>query len=83
MVESGVVAIAGILRTARKAAGYTQEELAEKAKVSTRTIGNLERGVILQPRQSTLRYLAIALGLSQTESGRLDDPAGSQHMHTV
>jgi transcriptional regulator with XRE-family HTH domain/tetratricopeptide (TPR) repeat protein len=54
----------GLLRTLRTAAGLTQEELAEAARVSYRSISDLERGVSRSPRRDTARLLADALGLS-------------------
>lgn len=56
----------GLLRSLRMAAGLTQEELAEAAKVSYRTISDLERGISRSPRRDTTRLLADALGLSAT-----------------
>lgn len=67
------------LRKQRKAAGLTQEELAERAGVSPRTVANLERGKTRQPYPSSLRSLVRALGLPDTVSAglirrnRLDD----------
>ncbi|HEV2638310.1 MAG TPA: helix-turn-helix transcriptional regulator [Actinocrinis sp.] len=66
---------ARLLREARHSAGYTQEDLAGKAKVSIRTIGNLERGVIRQPRPSTVRHLAKALAMSHADTVRLHNAA--------
>ena len=66
---------ARILRDARHAAGYTQEDLAGKAKVSIRTIGNLERGVIRRPRPSTVRHLAKALGMNHADTVRMHNAA--------
>lgn len=52
-----------LLRRFRNAAGFTQEALAERAGVSTRTISDLERGVNAAPRPDTLDLLAAALGI--------------------
>ncbi|MBA2452515.1 MAG: helix-turn-helix transcriptional regulator, partial [Chloroflexia bacterium] len=46
-----------LLRHARRDAELTQEELAERAGVSARTISDLERGVIRAPRRDTLAML--------------------------
>ena len=51
----------------RKAAGLTQEELAERASLSARAISDLERGVKHTPRKDTLLLLAGALGLSPAD----------------
>jgi len=48
---------AQMLRRYRRAAGLTQEGLAERAGLSTRTVSDLERGEILAPRQDTLDLL--------------------------
>ncbi len=53
-----------VLRSYWRAAGLTQEALAERAGVSGRTIADLERGVNRTPRQDTLRLLATALRLA-------------------
>jgi transcriptional regulator with XRE-family HTH domain len=51
------------LRRERRMAGLTQGELAEKADVGLTTISRIESGDIEEPRVSTLRKLAHALGL--------------------
>ena len=54
---------AGLLRQLRTDAGLTQEDLAEAAGVSTRSVSDLERGINLTARKETARLLAGALGL--------------------
>ncbi len=54
----------GQLRRDRAAAGLTQEDLAERSGLSVRTISDLERGRISQPRRSTVRQLTRALSCS-------------------
>jgi len=51
------------LRSLRVKAGLTQEELAEIAGLTTRTISALECGDTHKPRKETTRQLADALGL--------------------
>jgi predicted ATPase/transcriptional regulator with XRE-family HTH domain len=51
------------LRQARRNAGMTQEELAERAHLSWRGISDIERGVRQLPRRETVALLAGALGL--------------------
>ncbi len=51
------------LREARRRAALTQGELAEKAGVGITTIVRIETGEITEPRVSTLRKLAGALGI--------------------
>jgi predicted ATPase/DNA-binding XRE family transcriptional regulator len=55
------------LRDHRRAAGLTQEELAERAGVSPRSISELERGGAHVPRRDTVGLLARALGLSPAD----------------
>jgi tetratricopeptide (TPR) repeat protein/transcriptional regulator with XRE-family HTH domain len=70
--ESGGVAVGDVhalgfgevLKRLRIEAGLTQEELAETARLSTRTVSDLERGINLTARKETARLLADALGLA-------------------
>jgi tetratricopeptide (TPR) repeat protein/transcriptional regulator with XRE-family HTH domain len=62
--EQPVLSFAGLLRQLRDDAGLTQEELAEAAGLSHRSISDLERGVNLTARHDTARLLAGALGLT-------------------
>lgn len=50
------------IRHARKTLGWSQEELAQRAHVSTRTVHAVETG--LSCRQSTKRQILSALGVS-------------------
>jgi DNA-binding beta-propeller fold protein YncE/class 3 adenylate cyclase/DNA-binding XRE family transcriptional regulator len=52
-----------LLRRHRLAAGLTQEQLAEAAGVSARSIGDLERGLQRTPYPGTIRRLTDALDL--------------------
>ncbi|HLV99393.1 MAG TPA: tetratricopeptide repeat protein [Ktedonobacterales bacterium] len=56
-----------LLRRARRTAGLTQEELAERAGLSVDTLSLLERGSTRAPHQETVDLLAEALHLSETE----------------
>ncbi|MEI5519559.1 tetratricopeptide repeat protein [Streptomyces brasiliscabiei] len=60
----GVPMLDEVLRGHRRRLGLTQEELAERAGVSVRTICHLETGRIERPRPATVRQLADALALS-------------------
>ena len=51
------------IRGYRLRAGLSQEELAERAGVSTRAVSDMERGLRQKPRPETLRLLAEALAL--------------------
>jgi predicted ATPase/transcriptional regulator with XRE-family HTH domain len=55
------------LRDHRKAAGLSQEELAQRAGLSANAVGQLERGVRKHPYPHTVRSLADGLGLSEQE----------------
>lgn len=64
MADNIAPAFGGLLRRLRDEAGLTQEELAEAAGLSPRSISDLERGVNQTARKDTARLLAGALGLS-------------------
>jgi transcriptional regulator with XRE-family HTH domain len=55
--------VAGVLRSLREDAAITQEELAQKAGLSTRTVSDIERGLRKRLYQDTAEHLAAALGL--------------------
>ena len=55
---------ASLLRGLRREARWTQEELAEAARLSVRAVAYLERGVVATPQKETVRLLADALGLT-------------------
>ncbi len=55
------------MRRHREGAGFSQEELAERAGLSKNAIGALERGERRRPHPDTLRRLADALGLTQAD----------------
>jgi tetratricopeptide (TPR) repeat protein/transcriptional regulator with XRE-family HTH domain len=57
------VTFAGLLRKLRTDAGLTQEELAEAAGLSPRSVSDLERGVNRRAHKETARLLADALHL--------------------
>jgi tetratricopeptide (TPR) repeat protein/DNA-binding XRE family transcriptional regulator len=82
MSELFAVPFGGLLRSLRTAAGLTQEELAEAARVSYRTISDLERGVSRSPHRDTARLLAGALGLSGDELARFEDAARGRYSAT-
>jgi len=60
----------GLLRRYRLEAGLTQQALAERARVSVRSIQNLEHGDN-RPLRDTARRLAVALGLAEGDRMRL------------
>jgi transcriptional regulator with XRE-family HTH domain/tetratricopeptide (TPR) repeat protein len=78
-----------VLRQLRTNAGLSQEDLAERAGLSVRAIGNLERGKTSRPFGRTIRLLADALGGGQDSFSELlaassagvfaDDEGGQVH----
>jgi predicted ATPase/DNA-binding XRE family transcriptional regulator len=60
-----VTSVADLLKQYRAAAGLTQEELADRAGVSTRAISDLERGIKQRPYPNTVRRLVQALELDE------------------
>jgi predicted ATPase/DNA-binding XRE family transcriptional regulator len=64
-----------VLRRRRRAAGYSQEDLAERAGLSAAAIGSLEQGLRRAPHRDTVRSLADALGVSESERRELEEAA--------
>ena len=64
-----VVEFANLLRRLRAEAGLTQEELAEAAGLSPRTVSDLERGVNRTAHKDTAGLLAGALGMTDPVRG--------------
>ena len=56
-----------LLRRYREVAGLSQEELADRAGLTAKGVGALERGERQRPYPQTLRQLADALGLGDAE----------------
>jgi transcriptional regulator with XRE-family HTH domain len=65
VAEQPGLGFAGLLRQLRTEARLTQEELAEAAGLSPRSVSDLERGVHLTARKDTAGLLAGALGLAE------------------
>jgi DNA-binding XRE family transcriptional regulator len=59
-----------LVREHRRRLGLSQEELAERAGVSVRSIGKIEAGRIAMPRPATVRLLADAFGLHGNDRHR-------------
>jgi transcriptional regulator with XRE-family HTH domain len=64
MAEQPALGFGGLLRQLRTEAGLTQEELAEAAGVSPRSVSDLERGINRTARKDTAVLLGGALGLA-------------------
>ena len=62
-MEEPALTFAGLLRRLRAEARLTQEELAEAARLSPRSVSDLERGINQTARKDTAVLLAAALGL--------------------
>src|SRR5215472_4748947 len=65
MGERPAGGFAGLLRELRAEAGLTQEELAEAAGLSPRSVSDLERGINRTARKDTAVLLSGALGLAE------------------
>ncbi|MCT2582341.1 helix-turn-helix domain-containing protein [Actinophytocola gossypii] len=65
-----------LLRELRRRAGLTQEALADRSNLGVRTVRRLETGDGADPRVATVRQLADALGLADTERVELLAAAG-------
>lgn len=72
MDEQTRKAYASKIKQARVAAGLRQEELADIAGVSRRTIGNIERGTVV-PQSAVLRRLMTALDMAPHPGDHLPD----------
>jgi tetratricopeptide (TPR) repeat protein/transcriptional regulator with XRE-family HTH domain len=64
MAEQAAVSFGGLLRQLRAEANLTQEELADAARLSPRSVSDLERGISRTARKDTSLLLAGALGLA-------------------
>ena len=75
MSAQGHPVFGALLRRHRQAVGLTQEELAERARLSTRAVLDLERGARLVHRRETVRLLAEALTLTAAERAAFEAAA--------
>jgi predicted ATPase/DNA-binding CsgD family transcriptional regulator/transcriptional regulator with XRE-family HTH domain len=69
VAEQAALSFAGLLRQLRTEARLTQEELAETANLSARSVSDLERGIHPTARKDTAMLLAGALGLAEPVTG--------------
>ncbi len=71
-------AIGRKLKAARKAKGMTQEQLAKQVGISTRRLGDIERGVARNLQLKTLVAVINALDLTENVKRLLDEPIEKQ-----
>ncbi|MBP2479370.1 transcriptional regulator with XRE-family HTH domain [Crossiella equi] len=75
-----------VLRVLRAESGLSQEELAERAGLSSRAIGDLERGKVVRPQERTVDALGRALGdpaLAALRGAAAPAPAGAGEPRAV
>ena len=75
MAKRQVSRFGPLLRRLRAEAGLTQEQLGDAARISARTVSDLERGISALPRGHTARLLADALGLAGSQRRAFDAAA--------
>jgi predicted ATPase/transcriptional regulator with XRE-family HTH domain len=71
VTEAAPESFGGLLRAFRESAGLSQEELAERAGISSHAVSALERGTRTRPYPHTVRALADALSLSEDQRATL------------
>jgi len=74
-MAGGAESFGALLRQARRAAGLTQKQLADRSGVSEREISDQERGLRRAARNDTVRALAPVLGLAGPELDRFERAA--------
>ena len=75
MTERERSLLGALLRRHRAAVGLTQEQLAERAGISARTVSDVERELRATIYRGTAERLADALGLSETERDEFESAA--------
>jgi transcriptional regulator with XRE-family HTH domain len=68
-------ALGRLLRGHRRGAGLTQEELAERAGISARTVSDVERGLRDRVYRDTAARIAVALGMSAVDRAAFEAAA--------
>jgi predicted ATPase len=69
------VAFSDLLRKHRRAVGYSQEDLAERASLSVGAVRSLEQGSRRAPHRDTVRALVVALDLSNADRNQFEETA--------
>ena len=80
MAASDIATFGVLLHRFRRAAGISQEALAERAGLSASTIAALERGRRTIPRPQTVALLADALGLAPVDRAALVSAAAAARL---
>jgi CRP-like cAMP-binding protein len=75
MDQAAILTLGEVVRRFRSEARLSQEELAERAGLSPRTVSNIETGAAPCPRAITLSLLSEALGLDAAKKRHLFDVA--------
>jgi len=70
--------LSALLRDHRLRRDLTIEALAERSRVSERTISDIERGISVAPHRATITAIAEGLGLDETDSDSLQRVARAQ-----
>ncbi|MFC0681282.1 protein kinase [Lysobacter korlensis] len=83
VAEDSALPFGDHLRSLRKAKGFTQEELAERAGMTANGISALERGTRTRPYPHTIRVLSQALGLTPAEHAAFLAAAHDESAHEV
>ena len=81
MNNEQVSSFSELLREYRQRAGLTQEELAERAGISSRVVSDIERGLIKRSRRDTKLRLANALGLDGETRNAFISVSASAHVN--
>jgi predicted ATPase/DNA-binding XRE family transcriptional regulator len=76
-VADSISSFGELLKKHRSRAGISQEELAERARLSVKTVAALEQGVRHKPYRHTIDRLSDALGLSAHQRLELERAAGA------
>ncbi len=79
MEAAGRLHFGALLRKLRLDVGITQQELAERAKLSVEAISTLERGARTRPHRETVALLGSALGLTPEREALLESAVGIAH----
>ncbi|HEX6542297.1 MAG TPA: AAA family ATPase, partial [Ktedonobacterales bacterium] len=82
MTAGQMLTFGALLRRHRRAAGLTQEELAERAELSVEAVSALERGVSRAPHRDTVDLLIRALQLSDHDRAVFEAVARSREDDT-